>query len=469
MKMNVKEQIDALCNGELTMSEQQKLIQCIQEEPEYNKQVWDQLRLHEALSIIMGDRSFDTQAIKSVLASLEDRKRTKQCISKVTEKISQKKKFILKKRKKSEKSAKQHLKKVRLAMCIAASLLIMASSFLLMSEGSLFSSKQSSIGTLTFSESGISIRRQEKAILAKSSMDIYFGDLIFSGENQSATITFNDKSTVSVNGNSKISFRKNTSGKDVFVLDQGSITAVVSRQSASQPMLFKTPQATVKILGTVFNLSTSDKMTNLNVTEGVVRIDDNENGNSLNVKEGFSAKVSESGSIKLFQKKFILGVNINGPAVTINGNSWLSQKQALENGLRTNNVRSRINKDLALNPAVNADVANMLNRCYWIVKDELQLQQSIKNGTYEVYIWMVENFEDNYRTINVNLEGIQVANNIGSLPLASWKRYGPYSVDVNDEELNLALSSGDTEPHIMGLEVYQIIYSKKSTEQNDND
>ena len=82
---------------------------------------------------------------------------------------------------------------------------------------------------------------------------------------------------------------------------------------------------------------------------------------------------------------------------------------------------------------------------------------------------MVENFEDNYRTINVKLEGIQVANNIGSLPLASWKRYGPYSVDVNDEELNLALSSGDTEPHIMGLEVYQIIYSKKSTEQNDND
>ena len=152
---------------------------------------------------------------------------------------------------------------------------------------------------------------------------------------------------------------------------------------------------------------------------------------------------------------FVKGINFNGDAVTINGNSWLSEGEAEASGFSIINESRTASSSLTASPAVDTDTNDMLNKGVWAF-DELEMEQALANGEYQIYIWIMENYQDNHRTINVNLEGVQVANGIGSLSLASWERYGPYTVTVSDGTLNMGFSA-DTDPHIMGMEIFQAV------------
>ena len=55
-------------------------------------------------------------------------------------------------------------------------------------------------------------------------------------------------------------------------LERGIMNATVAKQYASVPMMVSTPQAEVKIIGTVFQLVVGDKMTRLEVREGRVQL-----------------------------------------------------------------------------------------------------------------------------------------------------------------------------------------------------
>ena len=101
----------------------------------------------------------------------------------------------------------------------------------------------------------------------------------------------------------------------------------------------------------------------------------------------------------------------------------------------------------------------MLNTGIWGQASDVNFSQTLSNGNYFVYLWTGENYASNYRSFNVKLEGTQVASAIGSLPINTWQRYGPYSVTVSDGSLNVNLVRVTGDPAIQGLEIWSAEYA----------
>ena len=154
---------------------------------------------------------------------------------------------------------------------------------------------------------------------------------------------------------------------------------------------------------------------------------------------------------------FVKGINVNGTAATINGNSWISYASALATGFSTANPIFSTN--ITFTPAVDSDTNRMLNTGIWGQASDVNFSQTLSNGSYFVYLWTVENYVSNYRSFNVKLEGTQVASAIGSLPNNTWQRYGPYSVTVSDGSLNVNLVRVTGDPTIQGLEIWSGAYA----------
>jgi len=83
-------------------------------------------------------------------------------------------------------------------------------------------------------------------------------------------LEFLDKSTATVSGDSQLTF--SDLGQKILHLKKGNVTSKVSPQEADRPMLVHTRTATLKVLGTEFNVESDLDATSLSVTEGKVRL-----------------------------------------------------------------------------------------------------------------------------------------------------------------------------------------------------
>ena len=138
--------------------------------------------------------------------------------------------------------------------------------------------------------------------------------------------------------------------------------------------------------------------------------------------------------------------------MTINGNNWLSYVSALGSGFATSNATYSTN--ITFTPLVDAPTNSMLNSGIWCPACDINVSQTLSAGNYLVYLWVVENFANGYRSYNVKLEGGQVASAIGSLANQTWARYGPYSVTVGDGTLNVNLVRVTGDPLLQGIEIW---------------
>lgn len=151
---------------------------------------------------------------------------------------------------------------------------------------------------------------------------------------------------------------------------------------------------------------------------------------------------------------FVKAININGNAETIGANSWTSYVSALASGFSTSSPTwGPLN--ITMLPLVDAATNRMLNTGLWCAGCDVTFSQTIPNGNYLVYLWMVENYRDNYRSCDVLLEGIKVASAIGTLPNNTWQRYGPYPAGVNDGRLDVSLVRITGDPAPVGIEIYR--------------
>jgi hypothetical protein len=149
---------------------------------------------------------------------------------------------------------------------------------------------------------------------------------------------------------------------------------------------------------------------------------------------------------------FVKGININGNAVTIEGNPWISYATALSTGF-SQSGGAQDTKSLTPIPATDPDTTSMLNSLLYS-SGNLLLSQTISNGNYQVYVWTMENYSTNVRNWNLRVEGVTVATGLGLLPLNGWAKYGPYSATVSDGVLNVDLLMVQAQPMIMGLAIY---------------
>jgi hypothetical protein len=157
---------------------------------------------------------------------------------------------------------------------------------------------------------------------------------------------------------------------------------------------------------------------------------------------------------------FVKGANLNGPAVTIEGNPWLSHAEAAADGLVTT-YGNLLRGDHAfpLQPEADADTRTMLESAVWRPNAfrgrGVSFSQRIPNGAYDVFLWMIEDHRDYYRRIDVRLEGRIVARGVGRLPLGRWKKYGPYPAAVADGRLDLEILQGERgDPALRGFAIF---------------
>jgi hyaluronate lyase len=148
---------------------------------------------------------------------------------------------------------------------------------------------------------------------------------------------------------------------------------------------------------------------------------------------------------------FVKGVNFGGSAVTIEGNSWVSQSAALASGM-TITSNNQATNTVTPSPAVDADTAAMLNSHMWKGAN-ITVAQTLANGNYKVYLWVMEDYQNNYRSFDVKLEGT-VKGTVSPAAVGSWTKYGPYTATVSDGALTMDLVKLTGEPLLMGMAIY---------------
>ena len=94
-------------------------------------------------------------------------------------------------------------------------------------------------------------------------------------------LEFNDGSTVTISGNSMLTFSDH--GQKKLHLKEGSVSGNVKPQPAGKPMLIYTRSAMLEVLGTQFEVEARLSATMLNVSEGKVRVKRLSDGRTVDV------------------------------------------------------------------------------------------------------------------------------------------------------------------------------------------
>ena len=94
-------------------------------------------------------------------------------------------------------------------------------------------------------------------------------------------LEFNDGSTVTISGNSMLTFSDR--GQKELHLKEGNLSSNVKPQPAGKPMLIYTRSAMLEVLGTQFEVEAETATTILNVREGSVRVKRFSDGSTVDV------------------------------------------------------------------------------------------------------------------------------------------------------------------------------------------
>src|SRR5205823_1120082 len=110
-------------------------------------------------------------------------------------------------------------------------------------------------------------------------------------------------------------------------------------------------------------------------------------------------------------------------------------------------------------PAADADTTSMLGWGVWRPTSSagagFTLNQTLANGTYQLYFWEAEDFQSNYRSFDIRLQGVTAASGLGDQARGQWKKYGPYLANVTNGVLQIDVVRGAKgDPQLMGLAIF---------------
>lgn len=152
---------------------------------------------------------------------------------------------------------------------------------------------------LVQASSGVTILRNGKRISGKPGIDILLNDTIQTHDRGKALVAYRaEATTISLKKNTMLRLREENSAKHLD-LTRGAIECDVDKQPQGKPMIVKTPHAEVEVRGTRFALFVSSLLkekdqgeggkTRIEVHYGHVRLTRLEDGQSVDIKEGFYA------------------------------------------------------------------------------------------------------------------------------------------------------------------------------------
>ena len=144
---------------------------------------------------------------------------------------------------------------------------------------------------------------------------------------------------------------------------------------------------------------------------------------------------------------FYRAINLNGPALVIDGNTW----QGSDAPNYTHNGSRFARENAILSPPTDVNRARMITSSVWNSAGANVTLSAVPPGTYQVllYVW-----EDNSPvTYSIYLNGQLVKANHNSGSAGQWHRLGPWPVTVTSASIILTCSAGDA--NLSGIEIWQ--------------
>ncbi len=152
---------------------------------------------------------------------------------------------------------------------------------------------------------------------------------------------------------------------------------------------------------------------------------------------------------------WVMGINLGGEPVSIQGQRWLGHDEALAAGLQLPQAPSA-RTSISPSPYAEPGVRQMLNSVVYR-SQTLDISLPLPPGSYAVCLWIMENYRSHWHSLTLTLNGLRHERPLGDLALGAWVREGPLHAEVMDGRLQLSLSTGktDVDAHLMGLSIYR--------------
>jgi hypothetical protein len=146
---------------------------------------------------------------------------------------------------------------------------------------------------------------------------------------------------------------------------------------------------------------------------------------------------------------FLRAINLNGPALTIDGRAWEAGAAAADFKATGKNFA---NQKIALKPTTDAARADMIRSSVWGNKVDLVLS-NLSPGPYQVFLYVWEDNHDEQFDLLVN--GAVVLPKFHSGSAGMWKRLGPWRAESIEGRLTVtARGPSHGAANLSGLEVW---------------
>ena len=153
-----------------------------------------------------------------------------------------------------------------------------------------------------------------------------------------------------------------------------------------------------------------------------------------------------SGPTKLGNWQFYRGINLNGPAIEIDGNKWEGD-DAANFVCRNRQVSS---PDVRLWPATGEKRAKMIHSFRWDRQPRIKIT-SVPAGRYAVYAYLWE--DNNAETFDIFLQGSLIVEKFYSGVEGQWRRLGPWIISVADGTIEITSKGGAA--NFSGIEIFK--------------
>jgi hypothetical protein len=158
--------------------------------------------------------------------------------------------------------------------------------------------------------------------------------------------------------------------------------------------------------------------------------------------------------------QFLLGVNLAGNPVTIDGNLWQSDASGTADGFSFTTAGSFPHFPLnsyAPVPAVDADTTHMLRGIRYVSSGtpSVTIHQTIPNGhAYILQLWSVEAGQD--FSSSADISGDVTSTNFNYLPMNGWEARSLKTGVINDGSLDFTITSVNGQPSLSGFAIFAV-------------
>lgn len=126
--------------------------------------------------------------------------------------------------------------------------------------------------------------RNNREIIAKTGTAVYWDDIVETSSDAHALLELKQIGILSLEGTGEMLFRETgQSGHEIFLKHGSVLFDIIKRDPSTEPLVVKTENATMNVLGTVFSLEAQPAATRVKVYEGLVDFHENKSQDSVYV------------------------------------------------------------------------------------------------------------------------------------------------------------------------------------------